>query len=169
MTKPYFYIGPMDLTKMDLVHAKGYAAWKNQKTRCYNKKVAGYATYGSRGIRVLYSSRDFVSWYVSNHPSTKEATRWEVGRINHDDHYRFGNIEFVTKSENSREMILRTGNIPNQNRKKPVMAYKNGVLIGSFESQGVAAINLGLRQEAISRAVRGVLLHTGGYTFKYTE
>lgn len=51
--------------------------------------------------------------------------------------------------------------------RKPVEVYKDGELIGIFESQSEAARQLNLTLQGISQVLRGVYNKHKGYTFKY--
>ena len=47
-----------------------------------------------------------------------------------------------------------------------VSAYKDGNLIGTYRTTYVAAEELGLHQQLISKVLTGARNNTGGYTFK---
>jgi hypothetical protein len=85
---------------------KAYISWREQRTRCYNSKRAKYANYGAKGIEVKYSSREFIGWWIEA-MSGFSGTDPTIGRINHSDHYRFGNVVIQSRAENSEERNRR--------------------------------------------------------------
>ena len=54
-------------------------------------------------------------------------------------------------------------------RRSKTIAYKNGEVVGVFDSQRLAAEKLGVRASKISACVNGLRPHTCGYTFKRYE
>ena len=87
---------------------QAYISWREQRTRCYNKKRAKYKNYGAKGIEVKYSSRDFIGWWLENIKSFSGENP-TVSRIDHNGHYEFGNIKIESRSENSQERNQRVG------------------------------------------------------------
>lgn len=57
----------------------------------------------------------------------------------------------------------------NEKRKIPIQAFKDGVLVGTFESQHEAARQLRCRQGNIYNVIIGRRTQTQGYTFKYAS
>lgn len=167
----YWYMGPLDLKKMGEIEAKAFRAFKNQKTRCTNPKVFGYKTYGARGIRVRYSSREFIGWYLEKIAGHNGPCRFEVGRVDHDKDYFFENIEIQTKSENSREMLQRTGNKPNRDRQRPVLVCdgRSGEPLIVCESRAMAAKLCGVASTGITRSIASGLANKGGFSFRSVD
>jgi hypothetical protein len=87
-------------------HQKGYESWQAQRQRCNNPKSPFYKNYGALGIKVIYSSKDFVNWWVLNF-SKKTWQRASVGRIDHSGDYCFENIEMQEHSDNARDPSYR--------------------------------------------------------------
>lgn len=56
-----------------------------------------------------------------------------------------------------------------EKRKTPVQAFRDGVLVGTFESQIEAARQLGCNQGGIYSVLVGKARQHHGYTFKYAE
>lgn len=102
------YDGPLRPKIMDTPSRKAYQVWCNQRERCRSHKHVSYKYYGGKGVTVKYGPREFIAWYVSQLESNN-FKRPAVGRIDHGGHYEFGNIEMVEGSDNTREMIKRTG------------------------------------------------------------
>lgn len=93
---------------MSLLVKRAYAVFRQQVTRCTSPKSRSYHRYGERGIRVRYTAREFIGWYLWQ-LEQKKLKKPSCGRIDHDKDYEFGNIEMVEHSENSREANLRWG------------------------------------------------------------
>jgi len=79
-------------------HLRGiYGAMKQ---RCTDKNHRQYKNYGSRGIRLEFTSDEFVDYVVN--VLKIDPRGLEIDRINNDKSYESGNIRFVTCSENNR-------------------------------------------------------------------
>lgn len=85
-----------------------FRVFLQQRQRCMNPRCKTYRLYGGRGIRVQYTSREFIGWYL-HHIAIKRPKFPSVGRIDHDKDYTFDNIELVERAENSREANKRWG------------------------------------------------------------
>jgi hypothetical protein len=95
---------------------KSYKSWLKQRERCLDPNHNRYQWYGAKGIKVLYSSYEFVKWWskeIKKKPPMKNPC---CGRIDHSKHYSLDNIEIVEKSDNSKESWAR--------RKKAVTSAK---------------------------------------------
>lgn len=73
--------------------------FNDMKYRCTNPKNAGYKYYGGRGIKLKFTSDEFVN-YVINELKINPIGL-EIDRINNNGHYERGNIRFVTHQKNS--------------------------------------------------------------------
>lgn len=88
-----------------------YKTWRNIKSRCYNKNVRSYASYGAKGIKVcdewLNDAGAFVNWSISS--------GWKKGlvidRINHKENYSPANCRFITALENNKRVHLDYPNL----------------------------------------------------------
>ena len=60
------YKGSLGRSVMTGEAKRAYMLWECQRDRCYNKKRKFYKYYGGKGIQVIYSSRDFVNWWLKN-------------------------------------------------------------------------------------------------------
>lgn len=60
------YYGLLNNNSQDYFLKKALSSYKCQIQRCYYKSKKDYKYYGSKGIEVSYSKRDFVSWYLFN-------------------------------------------------------------------------------------------------------
>lgn len=82
--------------------------YQEQKARCNKPTHPRYRTYGAKGIRVEYTSKEFIAWYLSAYKKAG-ISRPHVGRKDHSKNYCFANIELQTASENTKELHARYG------------------------------------------------------------
>lgn len=140
------------------LYRKIYQSYIDQKKRCENKSCKAYKWYGGKGITVEYNLEQFVLWWLSK-PIVENPS---VGRINHEKNYTLNNIELVSRSQNSKERILRSGT-PKQ--RKPVSVFKDGNHIGKFESAKKAALILNLHHGHVIAVLNGKERSHKGFTF----
>lgn len=84
------------------IRGKAARMWNGMQSRAENK--AGiYPTY--QNVKLLLSRKKFISWVIPElenwqkiHGSLKEVS---LDRINNDGHYEDGNLQLLTKVENS--------------------------------------------------------------------
>lgn len=100
------YEGPLDYRKMTGDVKKAYHTWAGQRDRCNNPRNVRYRSYGFKGIRVQYGSREFIAWYLSQEIRTSMAEP-TVGRLDHDKDYTLDNIRIEEMSENSADGLSR--------------------------------------------------------------
>ena len=113
------YSGPLVFKLMSPVARKAWAAAAHQRARCNNKNHNYYKYYGAKGVSVRYSTRDFVSWYIEKIKAFR-GNNPTVGRIDHGGDYEFGNIEFQSREENSRESCIRNRESKRRAQFKPI-------------------------------------------------
>ena len=94
----------------NLAQRRAYKAWKDQRQRCNNPNDARFYCYGAKGIKVRYSSEEFVAWYLLEYVKRENWKRPQCGRIDHSRDYTLDNIELVECSDNVRERNQRLGN-----------------------------------------------------------
>lgn len=80
---------------------KGYLnlLFNHIKDRCENPKHPSYKDYGGRGIQNKFRSLNDFRNYVINILQI-DPRGLQIDRINNDGHYKPGNIQFITRSEN---------------------------------------------------------------------
>jgi hypothetical protein len=152
----------MAYTKHKLYNRARYSYY-DQKKRCENKQCKEYVWYGEKGISVDYELKDFLEWYYINAEGFKRPT---VDRVDHGKNYCFGNIQIVEKSENSKERIRRLGT---PLERKPVIAIKNGIFVGEYDSAYHAAEALDCIVSNVRKVACGERFTHHGYIFKYKE
>jgi hypothetical protein len=163
---------------MSKTAAQGYASWANQKSKCYNAKNPDFKYYGAKNIRVLYSSREFVGWWLYN-LKTKKWDSPTVGRLDHEKDYCFENIQMEERIDNSSERVRRKGRPIGVKPKKVLVLLKKRPFL-SFKSANQAAIALKLNVSTVCRIADGkyqsgrkkIVFKTEtkeGYSFKYYE
>lgn len=76
------------------------------------------------------------------------------------------NLRWVTSSENSRNPITLCNNIDAQH-KNTIYAYKDGELVGVWESENAAARDLGINQGNIHNCATGKCNTYKGYKWSY--
>ena len=76
------------------------------------------------------------------------------------------NLRWVTSSENSRNPLTLERNIASQH-KNPVYAYKDGELVGIWESENAAARELDINQGNIHNCANGRCNTYYGYKWSY--
>lgn len=104
------YSGTMNTRAMSKLAGRAYGIWNLQCQRCANPKNGSYKNYGAKGIRVTYSARDFIGWWLWQFKTKGyKLKKIGVGRIDHSKDYSFENIEMIEHADNAREMYCRTG------------------------------------------------------------
>lgn len=68
------------------------------KNRCNNSKLRNYKWYGGRGIKCLFKSSQEFAGYVINELKINPCGL-EIHRIDNNEHYEPGNIEFLTSGK----------------------------------------------------------------------
>lgn len=136
------YKGPLNPAKLNPIQNKAVNTIRDQNSRCYNPNHKNYSQYGALGIRVEYTTRQFIAWYEREYNKRPHWNKASCGRIDHTKNYSLDNIELIEQSENSRERMARCGNPV----KTTPVEFKN-VLTGEvrqFKSKAEASRLLGI-------------------------
>lgn len=144
-----------------------YVSWREQRTRCYNKKRAKYKNYGAKGIEVKYTSREFIGWWLQEIKkfNGEDPT---IARIDHDGHYEFGNVRIESRSDNSKERGARLG--PFMNYRAINVYDKDFKFIERIEGISVAAEKYRVRPSYIYEQCKLQYKKTmKGLFFRYAE
>lgn len=134
--------------------ARAYSSWRHQRERCYKKSFPKYKNYGGKGIQVLYSSREFIGWWLDNIKIKKNWVCPTTGRIDHNGDYCFDNIELQEKSDNTKEQVSRLGPVVS-GIKVEMFCKETNKILKTFNTVQSAAEELGLGQTTIHKWVHG--------------
>jgi hypothetical protein len=130
---------------------QAYVSWREQRTRCYNKKREKYKNYGAKGIDVKYTSREFIGWWLEN-IKTFKGNNPTISRIDHNKNYEFGNIRIESRSENSSERNNRVSSF--HKPKKVLVIGTNGELIAIFKSRNEAGNFFSINSVQVSYCIK---------------
>jgi len=145
------YDGPWDLKIMPKEVKSAYTAWTNQWQRCNNPKRSDYKYYGALGVKVLYSKKDFIEWFLKELKSYA-GDKPSIGRIDHNGNYCFENIRMESFTDNRRERWVRRGPcIGNVARPVALHSKKTHEIITVFESVNKCGEYLGIDSSVIYR------------------
>ncbi len=149
------YTGTLGPARVEhgFIFTKAYRVFWNQTARCTNKNCRAYKTYGNVGIKVHYSIREFVYWFLKNYP-IRGMHHPSVGRKNHSVGYTLENIEFQSKSSNSSERVRRLGT-PTPRIKVSVFDSRTHNLIRTFSSYVSAAKFFNMSHATVRRHALG--------------
>lgn len=159
------YTGKISAAKAKGLVKKASVCFDNQVRRCNCISNPRFKTYGAKGIKVDYTKRQFIKWFIDNYPKKMKAP--SVGRIDHLRNYKFNNIRFEELSDNSIERINRIGSIKERKR---IIIFQNDLQIGVVNSLNEASRFTGVCAGHISKYCNGKLNKSKeGYSFKYAD
>ena len=85
-------------------YIKEYHAFHNAKSRCINKNLRNYDSYGGRGIMFKFISfQEFMDCV-----GTRPKGRYSIDRIDVDGNYESGNIRWATDKQQARNTRTNT-------------------------------------------------------------
>lgn len=148
------YEGSLSIKKITGAARKAYKSWMQQRDRCHRPNGRSYKWYGERGIKVEYSSRQFIGWWLHQLKTKKDSLnskkKLSCDRRDNDGNYCFSNIQLISLSENSKKQDRSCA-------EKPVIWHsQNGDI--SFKSIKDAAASTGLSNGMISLHCRNKTL-----------
>jgi hypothetical protein len=125
------YTGVIDLGrgKMPKLAKRAYWIWAQQRERS----------------GALYTSRDFIGWYLSEYKRLKCKGRYDVARKDHSKSYSFDNIVLQPVRENVLERNERCGR-PERSRKVRMHLFRG---IFTFDSIKSAEEETGINRKTI--------------------
>jgi hypothetical protein len=133
--------------------ARAYSVFQQARQRCTNPNHQSYAYYGARGIRVEYSVREFIGWYLHQLSKNPGIQKPATGRIDHSKNYRLDNIEMVEHSDNTIEVNTRLGN-PSKRHVKVLAETRDGLRL-YFDSVGECARICGISRDRLIEVLTG--------------
>lgn len=147
------YSGTRRIEDMSWEAKQAYRSWYNQRDRCNRKKSKGYKWYGAKGIKVEYSSRAFIGWWLHQLAGKKsprgKKSAMTCDRIDPNKNYCFSNIQLISRSQNSKR----------QSRESLFKAVTwhspNGDI--NFRSLAEASKTSGVRVSHIIRYCKGIV------------
>lgn len=155
----------LDQKHMSKTEKRAYWTWSRQRKRCNNPKDSNYKYYGLKGIKVEYTSREFIGWYLKNYPKIY-IRLLDVGRIDHNKNYSLNNIQFQSREDNSKERNERLGN---PIKSKPVkIIEKNTGYIFYTKSLKEAQDKTGIYYSDIAKSIK-YKKNNRKYIFEYME
>lgn len=150
----------------------GYESYNNQKNKCNNPKNKWFKYYGGKGLKVHYSAREFIGWWLYNLKTFKGKTA-TVSRVDHNKGYLFENIKMECVSVNSRESFLRnkipTLSVINTGIKISVHCRKTKNIIAIIPTIRETARLFNVSQRLIQKVIRGDILNTKKIPFEIRE
>lgn len=84
-----------------------YLAWRNMKTRCYNKANVMWPRYGKRGITVCAAWLNSFEAFLSD-LGRKPGKTYSLDRIDTDGNYEPQNCRWATRKEQARNKSNNT-------------------------------------------------------------
>lgn len=129
--------------------------WRDMMKRCYKPYASNYELYGAKGIDVCeswHTFENFLDWAMKN----GFVEGMSIDRLNPDLGYSPENCEVVTLFEN----IARSSRRSNYGRNKLIkmsdqMLSEIKDRLAKGETQTSLAMEYGIHQSTISKAVRG--------------
>lgn len=163
----YWYQGTLSVDKMEPVAKKAYSVYRHKKERCLRPSHAAYKYYGARGVRVLYTPREFIGWWIDQQERLKLKNP-SVSRIDHSGNYEFGNIKLEEMRDNILDMNVRlNGHRPT----RAVICIDNSSdePLMRFDSIKDAALVTGVERSTVSHLCARRINQSDGFTFRYAE
>lgn len=168
----YWYEGSMHLANMPPKARTAYRSWVDQRARCNNPRSKSYKYYGAVGVRVKYSAREFVGWWLEQLKKFN-GIKPTVSRIDHAGHYTFGNVKLESHMDNCVNDVFRRHGPPGlkTTRKVDILQYPSMDLVWVSGSMSEAAILTGVAASNIWKICSNPKNHKRGkgFSFRYSS
>lgn len=149
-----------------------YHSWTDQISRCYRPKTLAFKYYGAKGIKVCYTARHFIAWYLTTLKKFKGSVP-SVDRIDRRGHYCFCNVRLLEHRDNALDGLLRGCITSGKMKRKPVQIVEFGTwrVLRTVEHALEAEKVTGVLRANINTHCRkqGNLGQKTGITFRYPE
>lgn len=150
---------------------KAASLYNCQIQRCYYAYRKEYKYYGKIGIKVNYSKKDFIAWYL-HYIKEFKGKNPTIGRIDHSKNYSFDNIEIQDFIDNCKERVQR--NCKSYScfslKKVNIIDFKSGIIIKTVENIFKAQAETGVNINSIKKYCNGTYQKTKtGITFKFAS
>lgn len=124
------YQGTLSSAKLRGSAKKAYVLFGCMKRRCTNPIDISYKWYGGKGIKIGFTQREFMHWFIKKHKGHK-FNKVSISRKDHSKNYTFDNIFLQELSDNCKEMASRHKKRPHKQTKVLILDKKTGVPIVS--------------------------------------
>ena len=139
---------------------KIFSSFDGAKQRCTNKNHPQYSRYGGRGIKyLLEENKTRIQLVVEQENEWRKCKkknpneRITINRKDNNGHYTESNIEWITQSENTRQMNNdNVGHPAGRVTRKQVKCITTGEV---FESTAEAGRQTGISRPSISLCCNG--------------
>ncbi len=127
-------INGLAISKKNSPHYRAYKSWSDQRQRCGNPNDTRYKWWGAKGIKVEYTSEEFVLWWEQQRKLKPHLKRPNCSRKDHKKNYSLDNIELLECSANSIESWERS-----KRNSRPVIAIHRYSGVVQYFDSAVAA------------------------------
>lgn len=158
----YFGVVDRDSKNVDPEVKRAITSWQQQRQRCTNPNNNRYYATGAKGIEVQYTLRQYITWWLHE---IKKRDSWKsptCGRLDHDDHYRFGNVEIQERADNTRERCIRRPQA--ELLVKIDRVFPDGTVL-KFNSLGEASRVTGFPKSLIQSEIDGTIARRKGLPY----
>ncbi len=139
---------------------------KELSQRCIHHNYKTVNIYD--GSRIINTTVHRLVYYAFNQNAPLYTPDGKIMHVDHIDNNgsnnNLNNLQLLSSKENCAKRDIN-GNA----RNKAIEAFKDGVLVNTFNSGVEAARELNLDTPNICNVLKGKIKSTGGYTFKYKE
>lgn len=102
----WYYGGLLNKRNPNKLISNAYRIWCDQGDRCNNRNSKAFKDYGAKNIQRIWTSREFVDWYVNE---LLKKDYWDfphVSRIRDEGNYSLDNCFIQERLDNIKEMHI---------------------------------------------------------------